>query len=308
MSKHLIVISEDALVYEDLETLCNLPNFSHVLQESAVVEGLRTVYPTLTYPAHTSMRTGVYPARHGIVNNETPVLCEASSVWHLYHKDVKVPDLFDAAKAAGLTTASVFWPVTRCHPSIDYLINEYWPQTPDETTLECFAASGSSPGMMEKVIRPNAHLVDGRHRQHPHCDHFINACACAILRTFTPNLLMIHPANIDAYRHKTGLFSPHVTHGLHEIDNWLGDLLAAAEDAGILQDTHFCILGDHGQLNIQGSMHLNVLLRELGWIDVDADGVITDYRAFCKSSGLSAQVYLKNPNDTADCKAMYALL
>jgi hypothetical protein len=90
---------------------------------------------------------------------------------------------------------------------------------------DCFVHSGSSAQVMEKTVEPNLCFIEGRARQHPYCEQFINACACDIIRAFRPNLLMIHPANVDAYRHRTGLFYPLVTHGLHEIDNWLGDII-----------------------------------------------------------------------------------
>lgn len=297
MSKHLIVISEDALVYEDLETLKTLPNFSKIWEKTARVNRTRSLYPSLTYPCHTSMRTGVYPDRHGIINNEQGTLGEISSPWVLMNDAVKVPDVFDAAKKKGLTTAAVFWPVTGNHPSIDYLVNEYWPQSPEETLRDCFANSGSSKEVMDKVVDKNIHMLVNR--THPFCDAFIHACACSIIREFKPNLLMIHPANIDDYRHKSGIFSGLVTHGLHEIDLWLGDVIRAAKDAGIYEDTDFVITSDHGQLNISRTISPNVIFADHGLIDVDDQGKVKDFTAFCKSTAMSSQVYLKNPGDQA---------
>ena len=145
-------------------------------------------------------------------------------------------------------------------------------------------------------------------RTHPYCDDFIYSCAGAIVRAFKPNLLMIHPANIDDYRHKSGVFSELVTHGLHEVDSWMGTLIKATQDAGIFDDTDFIMVSDHGQLNIVRALAMNAIFRENGLIEVDENGNITDYTAFCKSSGLSAQVYLKNPNDRAAYERTYAVL
>lgn len=61
MSKHVIVISNDAMVYEDLQTLQNLPVFASVWERMAQVKRVRSVYPSLTYPCHTTMMTGRYP-------------------------------------------------------------------------------------------------------------------------------------------------------------------------------------------------------------------------------------------------------
>ncbi|MBQ9197153.1 MAG: alkaline phosphatase family protein [Clostridia bacterium] len=303
--RHVIVISEDAMVYDDLETLRQLPSFGEMLQKGALVKTIRAVYPTLTYPCHTSMCTGVRVGRHGVVNNEKACLTQEKSPWEWFNDALRVGDIFDAAKAAGLTTAAVFWPVTGRHPHIDYLIDEYWPQSPGETTEECFAHSGSSPEVIEKIVRPNRSLVDWKHRVHPHCDAFVHACACSMIREFKPNLLMIHPANVDEYRHRTGVFSPLVTHGLHEIDDWLGQILKALDDAGIREKTDIFIVSDHGQLNIRRTVALNALFAEKGLLTVGADGEVADYTAIAKSSALSAQVYLKDP---ADHDRVYGIL
>lgn len=307
-AKHLIIISEDALVYDDLQYLQKLPVFLGVWDRVALVEKVRTIYPSLTYPVHTTLRTGVCAGKHGIVNNEKTHLTELSSPWEWFNDSVRVPDLFDAAKKAGLTTASVFWPVTGNHPNIDYLVDEYWPQSPDESTCACFAASGSSDEVIEKVIKPNQHILEGKHRKHPYCDAFMHACACAMIREFKPHLLMVHPANIDAYRHETGIFSDKVNHGLHEIDSWLGEVLKACEDAGILNDTNFFIISDHGQINITRVMAVNAVFAEHGLIQVDKDGQVADYTAIIKSTALSAQVYLKQPDNQADWQKTYDLL
>lgn len=296
-NRHIIVISEDAMVWEDLEELRQMPHFGRVMRDAAFVDRVRSVYPTVTYPNHASMRTGARCGKHGVINNEQPMLDREKSPWFLMNDALKIPDIFDAAKAAGYTTAAVFWPSTGRHPHIDYLVDEYWPQNETQTTLECFAESGSSPEVIEKVVRPNMHLVDGMHRIHPYCDAFIHACACSIIRQFKPNLLMIHPANIDDYRHKSGVFSPMVSHGLHEIDLWLGEILKAVRDAGIEKETDIFIVSDHGQLNKTRAVALNALLADRGLLTVDAEGHVVDYVAIAKSAGMSAYVYLKDPRD-----------
>ena len=295
MSKHVIVISEDALVYEDTLTLRELPVFGSLWKDASRVKHMRSIYPSLTYPCHTSMMTGCYPDRHGIINNELTNLFEKSSPWHWFYDAVKVPSIFEAAKAKGLTTAAVFWPVTGNCKSVDYLIDEYWPQSPQESMRDCFLNSGSTPEVVEKCVDP--HLWMQVNRTHPYCDEFITACTCSIIREFKPNLLMIHPANIDTYRHQTGLFSDKVTHGLHEIDNWLGWIIKATKDAGIYEDTDFFIVSDHGQININRVICPNVELARRGLITVDKSGKVADYTAIVKSTGASAQVYLKNPDD-----------
>lgn len=303
--RHVIVVSVDAMVYEDVEALSGMSAFRDRWPQMARVNRIRSVYPTITYPCHTTMQTGLYPEKHGIVNNESPVLCERSSAWQHERSLIHGKTIFDWAKEAGLSTAAVFWPVSGNDPSIDYLVNEYWPQTPDESTRDCFIHSGSSTEIMSRVVDPNLHLLENRNRKHPHCDAFVMACACSMVREFRPNLLMVHPANVDAYRHETGLFTNKVIQGLYETNLWFEYLIKAADDAGILENTDFFVVSDHGQMNVRRCVAPNVKLAEAGLIDVDENGEIRDWRAFCKSGGLSALVYLKNadnPKDYEDTK------
>lgn len=299
--RHVVVVSVDAMVYEDLETLSKLSAFRDRWPQMARVNRVKSIYPSITYPCHTTMQTGLYPNKHGIINNERPVMGEKSSLWQHERSLIHGKTLFDWAKEKGLSTAAVFWPVTGHDASIDYLVNEYWPQTSDESTRDCFIHSGSSPEVMEKVVDPNLHLVENRNRQHPYADAFVMSCACSMIREFKPNLLMVHPANVDAYRHETGLFTEKVTQGLYETNLWFEELLKAADDAGILDATDFFVVSDHGQMNIRRCVALNVKLAENGLIDVDENGEIRDWRAFSKSGGLSALVYLKHP----DCREDY---
>ena len=98
--RHVIVISEDAMVFEDTETLKHLPNFGKIWDKAARVNRVRSIYPTITYPCHVSMMTGMYPDKHGVVNNERPIMCEKSSPWEFFASAVKVPTLFDKAHEA----------------------------------------------------------------------------------------------------------------------------------------------------------------------------------------------------------------
>ena len=71
MGKHVIVISEDALIYEDTATLEQLPVFGSIWKKAARVEQVRSIYPTLTYPCHTTMMTGCYPDRRSFLRTGT---------------------------------------------------------------------------------------------------------------------------------------------------------------------------------------------------------------------------------------------
>jgi predicted AlkP superfamily pyrophosphatase or phosphodiesterase len=297
----LIIISHDALVYDDLAYLKNLPVFKSLLENGARVNTLRSVYPTITYTVHTSIITGTYPNRHGVLNNELPEIGVLTSPWQWFASSNKAHTLFKAAKKAGLKTAAVFWPVTGNDPDIDYLIDEYWSQSKDDDLIDVFRRSGSNDQVIERVVKKNLSLLKGYERKHPQADEFVIACTCDMIREFQPDVLAIHPAAIDDARHRSGLFSEKVNESLDLTERWTGMIIQATKDAGVYEDTNFVILSDHGLLEIKRSIHPNVILRENGLITTDSEGNFLDWSAFCKSSALSSLVYLKDPT----CKETY---
>lgn len=108
----LLLISIDGLrpgdVLEAEARGLHLPNLRRFVDHGAFATGVVGVLPTLTYPSHTTLITGVAPLRHGIVNNLTFDPTNINQVgWYWYAADIRVPTLWDAAHAAGRTTANV---------------------------------------------------------------------------------------------------------------------------------------------------------------------------------------------------------
>ena len=46
-----------------------IPNLRRLVAEGAHATGVTGVLPTVTYPSHTTMVTGVAPAKHGVIAN-----------------------------------------------------------------------------------------------------------------------------------------------------------------------------------------------------------------------------------------------
>jgi Type I phosphodiesterase / nucleotide pyrophosphatase len=83
------------------------------------------VLPTVTYPSHTTLITGVEPAVHGIYDNQIfDPENRSNGAWFWYARSIKVPTLPTAARARGLRAAAVTWPVT-IGMDLDYLAPEY---------------------------------------------------------------------------------------------------------------------------------------------------------------------------------------
>ncbi len=304
--KRLIVVSFDAMVYEDLALLADKPCFGEILKNGARVNRIRTIYPSLTYPSHVSILTGVGPGRHGVVNNEPSLPGNLKCDWYWFHDPVKVPDLHDAAKAAGLTTASVFWPVSGAHPHIDWNVAEYWAQGKNDTLEAAYKRAGTSDELFERLVKPLIPRLDSW--DSPVTDEGKIRLACEIIKTYKPDLLTLHLGQVDYYRHRYGIANDKVTAGVLKSEEFVQMLLDACRKAGVLEETNFAFISDHGQINYTRRMNLNRLIRDWGYIKTDeADGFVSA-RVWAKSANFSAHIYLEDPDDKALKEEVYARL
>ena len=111
-------------------------------------------------------------------------------------------------------------------------------------------------------------------------DRFIIACACDILREKQPDVLLIHPANIDGARHQYGVFHEMVDRAVVDTDRFVQQLMGVQEELGLAEQTNLVVTSDHGQMEVQRIMNLNVMLADYGFLDVRKDGYVTDWRAY----------------------------
>lgn len=293
--KKMIIISNDALVREDMDYLLTKPLFKELAAKGSWVETLKTVYPSITYCCHSSMITGCYPEKTHLYNNEVDSFgCQD---WNWERPAIHVKTLIDAAKEAGCTTANVFWPVLGNDPNIDYNIAEYWSQTPEEPLVDALRRMGTSEQVIKEIVEPNLYYIDGHQRKHPFCDEFIFACARDMIFKYQPDLLILHPAGIDGKRHEFGVFNDYVTEQLDYTYYWIEKIVRALKEMGLYEDTNIILTSDHGQIDVKRCCHPNVLLAREGFIKLDENEQPVELRAYAKAVGGSAQIFF--PDATA---------
>src|ERR1700691_2429631 len=118
-------LKPEAILEADSHGL-KVPTLRAFLTDGAYATGVHGVMPTLTYPSHMTILTGASPATHGIYSNSTfDPYRRNEHGWYWYAEDVRVPTLWDAAAAAGLTTANVYWP-TSVGAHITYNLPQIW--------------------------------------------------------------------------------------------------------------------------------------------------------------------------------------
>ncbi len=299
---HVILISVDGLRPEFyLDAQWGMVNVRQGMSKGAYAEGVRGSFPTVTYPSHTTIVTGVLPAKHGIYYNTPVEPLGISGKWFWYYKDIKVPTLWTAAKDAGLTTACVSWPVTVGAP-ITYNLPEYvvLPQNKGEKKDEVKAMLlESSPKELVQEVQDYAIGKFGEFGatlDYNSNDQNKARMAAYIIKRYKPNFLALHIAATDHFEHEQGRDGDKVRSAVVGADVAIRNLIDAVEAAGIAKNTTFIITGDHGFVDIHTQFKPNVLLAQLGLYD---DANKEGWKAYFQQSGGSAFLHLKDPKDKA---------
>ena len=124
VARHLVIVSIDGLRPEFyLDDAYPAPTLRELVKSGSHARAATPVFPSVTYPGHATIVTGVRPVRHGILFNRIWSPTGGTTRWYEEATDLRATPLWDVARAAGLTTAAVSWPVT-LGARIDWLIPE----------------------------------------------------------------------------------------------------------------------------------------------------------------------------------------
>ncbi|HEY4816170.1 MAG TPA: alkaline phosphatase family protein [Candidatus Acidoferrum sp.] len=281
-----------------------IPQLRRLMKEGSYADGVVGVVPTVTYPSHTTLVTGVWPAKHGIFGNTTfDPLQKNYQGWYWYAEDIRVPTLWDLATRAGRTTASIQWPAT-VGAHITWNIPEFWrANTEDDAKLLRAVSTAGLLADLEKEIGPYPAGINASIET----DELRGQYARWILEKKRPALLMLHLIALDHIEHETGVFSSEDIAILERIDAIIGNIRATAEQLASGR-AYLAVVSDHGFAKTDTQLNLFPLFRQAGLFTTDEKGKITDWRAMPWINSAAAAIVLKNPADTATLKEVRELL
>ncbi len=293
--RHVLVISVDGLgasFYTSPRANLRVPHLTQLKQEGSFAEGVESVYPSVTYPAHTTLVTGRLPAEHGIYTNlSSRQAGKNPRDWFWFAKAIRVPTLWDEARQAGLVSAAVSWPVT-VGAAIDWNVPEVWDPQKGEVGDPLYLAKFMNPML-------TLELAAALGAPEPGADDDTNRTRLAVylLTKHRPDLFLVHLAKLDGAEHEHGPESAEAAAALERIDAHIGELLAALKEAGLEESTDVFIVSDHGFLTIQREVRPNLLLVKAGMLATDPQGAITGGRAATVSNGGSFFIYWPEGQD-----------
>jgi len=308
-AKHVIMVTIDGFRPEFyLDSTYGMPTVRELMKNGVASQGLNPVFPSVTYPDHTTMVTGVAPAKHGIYYN-TPFEAEgATGKWYWDYRLIKAKTLWEAVHQAGMKTACVRWPVTYNAP-IDYRIPEYW-NYKDMSDAREYTAAATQPASLWKEVQDNATGVleaedMNANNEELILDENVARIAGYIIKKYTPNFMGIHLACTDHYEHENGREHYMVKASVAGADRAIKTLLESIRRAKIEDSTVIIILGDHGFENIYRNFNPNFILKQAGLEDDPKNG---KWKAQFHTSGGSAFLQLKDKNDKATLTKVQSLL
>ena len=304
----LVVISIDGMrpdyVTEAAKRGLTLPNLQRFMEQGTYADGVIGVAPTVTYPSHTTLMTGVWPAEHGILSNTAfDPLHKNMGGWNWYASEIRVPTLWEAADKAGIVVASVNWPVSVDAKGVTYLIPEYWRSyTPEDRPLvEALSRPVGWLAELEKQLGPYEERSAGALI----ADEIRTRYSIEILRTKKPGFMTIHLAALDHAEHETGPFSKHSDETLQALDGMIGriDSAALANDSGAI----VAVVSDQGFARTDHRVNLLLPFIDAGLLQVKQatatkEATVRSWDATLWPAGGSAAVMLREPNN-ADVKA-----
>ncbi len=288
---HVVIVSLDGFPGWALDDrYLPVPTLRRLAAQGAVAKGMRPVNPSVTWPNHTSIVTGVTPARHGVLFNgllvREPGVPPRIEPWRDKAEMVRVRTLYDAAHEAKLTTAQVDWVAIWNAPTVTWEFRER-PEPTQAIPQEMIKAGLISE---EDVRTFSTRNILWR-------DEVWTTAAVHILRTHRPNLLLFHLLNLDSTHHRYGPRTPAGMSAMALLDAQVTRIVDAVADAGLTARTTFFVVSDHGFKTVRRQIRPNAALAKAGLLTV-TDTKITRADAYVVPEGGTALVYVTSP-DTA---------
>ena len=302
----VVLVSVDGLMPADYldagASALKIPNLKRLMATGSFARGVIGVLPTVTYPSHTTLISGVPPRVHGVESNSIfDPEGRSAGAWYWYASAVRVPTLLSAARARGLSTAAVGWPVSVGAPA-DLNFPEYWRSGSDHPSdLELLKALATPELLALAGARGGTALA------WPVDDDMRTDLALAAIEARRPALTLLHLAEVDHAEHVNGPRSPEARAAVEATDARLGRLIGSIAGAGIAQDTLLAIVSDHCFLATSTTLYPNTLLRDAGLLTADAQGRIQGWRAVFHADGGLAALHVKDPADAESVGRVRAL-
>lgn len=259
----MILVSIDGFRW-DYPGLYETPALDRMAQAGIRAEALLPVFPTLTFPNHYSIATGLFPAHHGLVGNKFPSP-DRQAFYSMYDRDTVMDGswyrgnpIWVAAESNGMVSAAYFFVGTEA--AVNGVSPTHW-----------YAFDADVPGA-ERVDQVLEWL--------------------ALDDSARPHLITLYFEDVDRATHQHGPGSPESIAAIGKVNEYLNRLIDGIERLPIGQETYLVVVSDHGQTR--------TITEEAFVIDevIDLEGLIV------VDHGAAAFLYLPESEDPSRAVAI----
>jgi len=302
----VLLISIDSLrpdyVLEAARHGVRVPNLQRFLKEGSYATAVKGVVPTVTYPSHTTLLTGVSPAKHGIYSNQTfDPLDKNYGGWDWYSEDIKIPTLWDAAGKAGLLTLNSDWPVS-VGANVAFNVPQIWRAGTEDDRKLLRALATPLLAQLERELGSYAEGLSESIEGDEQRARF----AVRLLELKKPQFMTAYFTGLDHEQHGSGPFSPVSFKTLERLDVVVGHLREAAERAS--GRAVIAIVSDHGMARTDKSVNLLTAFRSAGLMEFDEKGKPKSWQAAPWMNGGSAAIMLREASNAEVLSRVKAML
>jgi len=297
----VVMISVDGLAhfYFD-DAKAEMPTIRQLAAEGARAEKMKASMPTVTWPNHTTLVTGVNPGKHGVIGNSyldrtkgtvIPLLPDP-----LFNKEeiVKSPTIYDVAKAGGLKTAGIIWPASRGAQTLDWTV-------PDVGTDALFQKYGTASLLAEfkqagiPYEKQEEWWKGGKGQDR---DRMYTQMLNFVIETHRPNFALLHLVEVDHVEHAHGPQSPEAYEAVEFADERVKEVWEELKKDFPGKAT-LVVVSDHGFNPYQQQIQPNVVLRKEGLLTAEGTK-ITGGKARAVGQGGATFIYLLDDAQRAE--------
>jgi predicted AlkP superfamily pyrophosphatase or phosphodiesterase len=207
------------------------PHLNHLAKTGSIARGLIPSFPSITFPNHYSIVTGLYPDHHGIVNNlmKDPSIAEPfklssrSAVENPQWWSAGVP-IWVSAQQQGLKTSTMFWPGSEA--KIQGIQPNDW-LSYDKT----ISSDARVTQLTQWLNRPAIDRAD---------------------------FATLYFEEVDSNGHRFGPDSQEVNNAVSHVDSAIGKLVENLEHLGLMSLTTIIIVSDHGMAFVPSSNRIDL--------------------------------------------------
>jgi predicted AlkP superfamily pyrophosphatase or phosphodiesterase len=290
---YVIVISLDGLPARALEDpMLPMPTLRLLASHGSFATAMRPINPTVTWPNHTTLVTGVDASKHHVMANGL-IKFSANEAepeiepWINKDKLVHAHTLYEAAAEKGLTTGQVDWVAIYGARGVTWHFGE----KPDP-------ASPISQELVSQGILTQDQVAHfGAGSSPAWRDEIWTDAAVDIIEQHAPNLLLLHLLQTDSIQHMYAPMTPAAYVAYAYADTCIARVVEAVRKEGLLDRTTFFIVSDHGFASFTHSIHINVALQQQGLLRREGDRYAGS--VLVKAEGGAAQVFIPDTKQRA---------